>query len=214
MEGWAAAEAFVADPGAWAEPALAAPLIAPGLSADTARRLLASPRLAGRASRLLADRLGWGEAAALEPPDLALVCASGAALRALAVCAGAVWHVRRLRSLVLGTDIALLVSRLGEATRGTALRHAALAPEAGGDSPATDDAAALADDVERDGMRCVAAWIDVLPDWAAARMRLKWQGGSESPVDAQGLDAQGLVAEPRGAAVRIVRALAAEVPAA
>ncbi len=209
MEDWAAAEAFVADPGAWAEPALAAPLIAPGLSADTARRLLVSPRLAGRASRLLADRLGWGDAAALEPADLALASASGAALQAVALCAGAVWHVRRLRSLVLGTDIALLVTRLGEATRATALRHAALAPEAGGDSSATDDAAALADDVERDGMRCVAAWIDALPDWAAARMRLKWQGGSESPVDAQGLDA-----EARGAAVRIVRALAAEALAA
>jgi hypothetical protein len=201
-----AAEAFVADPGSWADPARVAPLIAPGLRAETAQQLLASPRLAGRASALLADRLGCGDSTALEPVDLALACAPGAVLEAVALRAGAVWHARRVRALVLGADIALLCTRLGEATRNSALRHAVLAPieTNSSDTAPADDADGLADDIARDGARCMSAWIDALPDWAASRVRLKFPGATEptSSVDRH------------ASAVRIVRTLAAEELAA
>ena len=204
-----AAEEFVTDPGAWADPALVAPLIAPGLRTETARHLLTSPRLAGRASRWLADRLGHGEAAALEPVDRALASASVAVLAAVALRAGAVWHARRVRALVLGTDIALLCTRLGEAARNAALRHAGpdhpgLPPVAANspdiDGSAADDAGALADEIARDGARCISAWIDALPDWAASRVRLKFPAGSDWPASI----------DLRARAVRIVRTLAAE----
>ena len=83
--------------------------------------------------------------------------------------------------------------------RSAALLHAELTPDADHNSPA-GDAATLAEDIERDGTRCMAAWIDALPDWAAARMRLKWLG---KPVH-QAWTRQ------REAAVRIVRAVAQE----
>jgi hypothetical protein len=197
-------EAFVADPGSWADPALAAPLIAPGLRAETAQRLLASPRLARRASRLLADRLGCGDAATLEPVDLALASAPRAVLEAVALRAGAVWHARRVRAIVLGADIALLCTRLGDATRNAALRHGALAPLKGNspdiDGAGGNGAGGLPDDILRDGTHCLSAWIDALPDWVASRVRLKFQTG---PVltGSTGRHAS---------AVRIVRTLAAE----
>jgi hypothetical protein len=203
-----AAEAFVGDPGVWADPGLAAQLIASGIASglrpETAQRLLTSPRLAGRPSRWLAEHLGGGDPAALEPVDLALASASGAVFESVALCAGAVWHAQRVRALMLGADIALLRARFGDATRNAALRYAALAPDDGrssGSGPGVgDDAGALADAIERDGARCISAWIDVLPGWAAARVRLKWAGTMELPAGTDG----------PASAVRIVRTLAAE----
>jgi hypothetical protein len=190
--------AFLHDPGAWADPAGAAPLIVPGLQTETARRLLHSPRLAVRASQLLAARLGDGDSRALDPDDSALATAPADALEAIAFSAGAVWHARRVRAVVLGADIAALCHRCGEAAREAALRHAHLAP---------DDAAALGAqsgeleaDIAHDGRRCVAAWIATLPAWAAARVRLKWRAPPLPPLPEAG----------KAPAVRIVRTLAAE----
>jgi len=194
--------AFLHDPGAWADPAGAAALIVPGLQTETARRLLHSPRLAVRASQLLAARLGDGNSEALDPLDGALAAAPADALEAMAFSAGAVWHARRVRAVVLGADIAALCHRCGEAAREAALRHAGLAP---------DHAAALGGqldeleaDIAHDGRRCVAAWIDTLPAWAAARVRLKWRAPPLPPLPDAG----------KAPAVRIVRTLAAETCAA
>jgi hypothetical protein len=195
-----AAQAFITDPGAWADPRLAAPLIAPGLRPETAQRLFASPRLARRASRWLADAVGCGDPAALEPVDLALASASVTLLDSVALCAGAVWHAQRVRALVLGSDISLLCGRLGDATRNAALRHAPPALDGSHPSGRDDDAAALADAVERDGTRCMSAWLDALPHWARSRVCLKWPGVRELPAGANG----------PASAVRIVRALASE----
>jgi hypothetical protein len=201
-----ATQAFVSDPASWADPALAAPLFAPGLRAETARRLFATPRFAGRASASLADRLGRGDATTLHPLDLALAAAPGAVLDAVARHAGAIWHARQIRALVLGADIAQFCARLGEATRTAALRHAALAPDAGNaadidaDAATTEQAGALADAIERDGVHCLATWIDSLPEWAAARVRLKIPPAS----------AWSISGDARATAMRIVRTLAAE----
>jgi hypothetical protein len=194
---------FVDNPGSWADPNQAAPIIAPGLRTETIQRLLTSPRLAERASQLLAERLGAGDPATLEPADRALASSAAATLETVALAAGAVWHAQRVRALVLGADIALLCARFGDGTRDAALRHAALAPDdrhLAAPNDTTDGAEALADDIQRDGVRCMAAWIDTLPGWAAARIRLKWPP-TNTPLD----DAA------RACAVPIVRAVAAEM---
>ena len=156
----------------WALPEVTAPLIATGLQADTARRLLRSPRLSGRASALLAARLGRGEPDILVEADRRLVLASPHTLDRVAILAGTVWHAPRVRALVLAQDIEMFVAALGEDARDAALRHAALAPAptAGGVIP-TDGLEAA---IRGDGAACLSAWIDVLPDWASSRMRLRW----------------------------------------
>jgi len=192
-------DAFMTDPGAWADPAAAAAYFAPGLAAPTVRRLLGSPRLGARASTHLAACLGYSDGTALPPGELSLARAAPSVLRSVALGAGAVWHARRVRALVLGADITRLSDQIGEATRDLALRHVDLAPDpAVAESP---DPATLADDIVRDGGACLGAWIAALPDWAAARVRLKWR--DDGPPRPAGLD--------HDAAVRIVRVLAAEL---
>lgn len=190
--------AFLHDPGAWADPAGAAALIVPGLQPETARRLLHSPRLAARASQLLAARLGEGSSPPLDLIDDALATAPADILEAMTFSAGAVWHARRVRAVVLGAEIAALCHRCGEAARVAALRHVALAPENA--IAASGETGDLEADIVHDGRRCVAAWIDTLPRWAAARMRLKWRAPPLPPLPVAG----------RAHAVRIVRTLAAE----
>ncbi len=190
--------AFMHDPGAWADSAGAAALIAPGLQAETARRLLRSPRLAARASELLAARLGDGDPQTLDPVDGALATAPADTLEAIAFSAGAVWHARRVRAVVLGADIAALCHRCGEAAREAGLRHAELAPDDATD--AGGQSGDLGSDIAHDGRRCIAAWIDALPRWAAARMRLKWDVRPMAP----------LPQASQARAVQIIRALAAE----
>lgn len=194
------AATFLGDPGAWADPACVAPLIAPGLRTDTARQLLSSPRVGARVSRWLAETLGDGDLAALSPVDQALVLAPAMTLETVALCAGAVWHAPGVRALVLGADIAVLRERLGDAVRQVALRHAALAwaPVQPG---AAEDANTLADEIVGDGAACLAAWMESLPDWASARVRLKRPAEGPLPEDA----------EARRRAVLIVHTVAAEL---
>ncbi len=163
-------DSFVDDPGAWADPVSAAPLIASGLMTETARRLLRSPRTATRASHVLAQQLGRGDPGALDPADAILLSADTARLDGIAVCVGCVWHGQRVRALISNADIAALNVRFGTRAREAALRHTHFATGSQGES---ND---LHADILRDGMRCIAAWINALPDWAAGRMRLKWAG--------------------------------------
>lgn len=166
MSGARSMAAFMGDPGAWADPAQVAPLIVPGLAAETAARLMASPRTGRRASALLAAGLGTGDVLALPAADAALVLSSPETLLSLATAAGAVWHAQRVRALVMAADIAAFVARFGQAARDAAMRHAP--------PPGVADAAgaSLAADVSADAARCIQAWIATLPPWAATRMRL------------------------------------------
>ncbi len=163
--------AFLDEIARWALPEAAASLVAAGLQAGTAHRLLRSPRLSGRASALLAARLGRGEPGTLGEADRRLVLASAEALDRVALLAGAVWHSPRVRALVRAHDIEAFVAALGEDARDAALRHAALAPVADGAIPADGLEAAI----RRDGAECLSAWIDALPGWASGRMQLRWR---------------------------------------
>lgn len=191
----------------WALPEAAAPLIAAGLQATTARRLLRSQHLSGRASALLAARLGRGEPDTLAEADRRLVLASPRTLDRVAVLAGAVWHAPRVRALVLAQDVETFVAALGEDARDAALRHAALAPAptAGGVISADGLEAAI----RGDGAACLSAWIDSLPGWASGRMRLRWTG-LDAAADRRPNEAADRFADDpslRARAVGIVRAV-------
>lgn len=193
------ADAFLTDPCAWADPGRAAALLAPGLQGATVRRLMESPRMAARASKLLGDRLGQGSLDALDPVDRALALASAGSLRAVAAEAGAVWHAARVRTLLRAGEIAALAALHGPGIRAAALRHAALSPTLGtaaGGTAASDD---LGEAIARDGARCLAAWIAALPAWAGDRVRLKWPDDAAPPEDTA----------LRTQAVAVVRAVAA-----
>lgn len=165
--------AFSDDIAAWAQPAVVAPLVSPGLSAATAERLMRSPRLAARVSSLLADRLGRAEPGTLAAGDARLALASAETLARIVPCAGAVWHAAQVRALVRAQDVDAFVAALGQEARPAALSWPQLAPPGVATVPADGLEAAI----RRAGAACVAAWVDSLPGWAARRLRLGWATG-------------------------------------
>lgn len=174
-----APERFLDAPAAWADPALAANTLSPGLLANTASLLLHDHRFAPRATAILADRLGRGDLATLAESDRGLVLAGPAALSQAASLAGAVWHGARVRALVLAGDLAALQARHGAQARSSAMQHRTL-------SPATAGTGNLLDDIAEDGVRCVCDWIALLPKWAGARVRLVWAPRTGAAEPARG----------------------------
>ena len=142
--------------------------LAPGLAPATAERLLASPRFGAQARRWAAE--GAEDALHALSFDDRLLAESGPdGLRRAAVLAGAAWHARRVRGLILARDLQSFIDRHGPAARAFALRHAALAPP-GEDAEAAERP--LADAVAADGRACLSAWLDALPPAAAGAVRL------------------------------------------
>jgi len=183
--------AFLDDPLSSALPARVAPLLAPGLRPATAARLIAAPALAAPLSRWLAEQLGRGDLATLEAADRGLALATADVLAAVALRAGAVWHAAAVCRLVHGPALAAFLEACGAEARAAAIRHRNLA---------MPDAAVVADlphAVQHDGAAALAAWLAVLPDWAASRVRLRWAGDVPPPA-----------APGDRRAVAIVRALA------
>lgn len=78
----------------------------------------------------------------------------------LARLAGAAWHGNALKHLIAGKTVAELVRRIGPRARAFGLRNAALAVPA---EPAAADGAALAELIERDGLRCLGAFLLRVP---------------------------------------------------
>ena len=149
-------------------PSRLAARLAPGLAAATAARLLASPRL-GAQVRRWATNGSEGALHALAFDDRLLAESGPDGLRRAAALAGAIWHGRRVRGLILARDLQTFIETHGPDARALALRHAALAP------PAEDAGSAelpLVDAVALDGRACLAAWLDALPPPAAAAARL------------------------------------------
>jgi hypothetical protein len=157
--------AFRDAPARYADPALVAALIAPGVRAQTAQNLLSAPRTAARAAALLAAMLPEPGPDDLDPLDARLVTADPVSLDAVTLAAGAVWHGRRVSALLRGADIAALETACGPAARPASLRHAP-------PSAAIQETADLLADIRRDAASCLAAWVASLPAWAAARIRL------------------------------------------
>lgn len=142
--------------------------LAPDLATATAERLLASPRLGAQARRwVMAEAEDAVHALAFDDRLLAESGSDG--LRRAAVLAGAVWHARWVRGLILARDLQAFIDRHGPVARTFALRHAALAPPGEDAGPVERP---LADAVAADGRACLSAWLDALPPPAAAAIRL------------------------------------------
>lgn len=142
--------------------------LAPDLAPATAERLLASPRLGAQARRWAME--GAEDALHALAFDDRLLAESGPdGLRRAAVLAGAIWHARRVRGLILARDLQAFIDWHGPAARAFALSHAALAPP---DEDAEAAGRPLADAVAADGRACLSAWLDALPPAAAAAVRL------------------------------------------
>jgi hypothetical protein len=165
MSGAQTVLAFRDAPASYADPALVAALIAPGLRAQTAKALLSTPRTATRAAALLAAILPDAGPKSLDPLDARLITADPASLDAVSLAAGAVWHGKRVRALLRGADIAALEAACGPAARRAALRH-------GPPGETIQEGPDLLADIRRDAATCLAAWVASLPAWAASRMRL------------------------------------------
>lgn len=149
-------------------PSRLAARLAPGLAAVTAERLLASPSLGARVRRWAAE--GTEDAVhALAFDDRMLAEGGAAGLRRAAMLAGAVWHARRVRGLMLARDLQAFIDQYGPAAREAALRHAALSPDAEDGGPVQPP---LIEAVAMDGRACLSAWLDTLPPPAAAAIRL------------------------------------------
>ena len=153
-----------------------AALLAPGLPGAVAERLLLSPRLGPRA-RQWALRDADGTAASLPDEDRGLALATSHRVRQAAVLAGAVWHADRVRGLVMARDLQAFIEAYGPEARSAALQHAALAP-AGVDADLP-----LLDAVLADGRKCLAAWLDALPEAASAMVRLRLPLDAEQPPE-------------------------------
>ncbi|HET6468610.1 MAG TPA: SctK family type III secretion system sorting platform protein [Geminicoccaceae bacterium] len=170
-------------PLAYADPTRVAAL-ASELPPSVWQRLRATPRVAGRLSRLLLEQHGlageaWWDFTA---PLRRLALLDGAELLRLARYAGALLHTEAIRR-VIGREVLLLLRRqLGEEGYAFALKRApfiAVAPA----RPAPTDLPAA---IDRDGQSCLAAWLGAEPRAVAERVRLKFPpaGALDAPEPA------------------------------
>lgn len=165
-------------PAAYCHPERIAGLLPEGLAAGLRDRLAASSRLRLRLSALLERRFALPSLAAVDlaTPEARFALLEGETLQGGLRRAGAIWHARSLRRIILAETLRRLVQRLGRANHRAALRFVDLAPEDNErdgidlESPDIDGLMAL---IERDGLIAVNAWCRHQPAALAARLRLK-----------------------------------------
>lgn len=151
------------------------------LSDATRARLIATPRLAPRLLGLVARHEGlmpWQDEL-IDPQARWLMRLDQAGLRYAGLAAGALWHARSLRAMIMAKPRAQLLEALGEAVYGFAVAHVELAAEEG----VIAEPEALLDAIGRDGTRCLAAWGEVLPAPAAPWFRLKLPEDAPPPEE-------------------------------
>lgn len=179
------------DPIAVAHPERLSARLDPRLGAALIERLRACPRLRPRLARVLVapppldgEETGEGAGALAErltecdPEELARL-------------AGAVWHANALKLVISGKAVAELVQRIGPHARAFGLRNAALAVA---EEAVATEPAELAQAIERDGLRCLGAWLARVP--AETRARLLLRLPPASPAELVDGDAAGLVRAP------------------
>ncbi|WP_153020358.1 hypothetical protein [Paramesorhizobium deserti] len=137
-----------------------------------AEQLAASPRIAKRLERLVADHHGLpafpGEMA-VDDGDLRLMRMSSDEFQEFAWSAGAIYWAHVLSGEIRANAVAALKEIVGEATFTLALAHRDLA----GGEPKPDDPEALREHVQRDGDACLASWYASMPPALHAWLRLK-----------------------------------------
>jgi len=163
------------------DPGRVAASLALPVSAATRSRLLATPRLAPRLLGLIAahDGLTPWQDELIDPAQRWLMRLDQAGLRHAGLAAGALWHARSVRAMIMARPRTQLVEALGEAIYGLAVAHVELAAE---ESVIAEPETLLAA-IERDGIRCLAAWSEVLPAPAVPWFRLKLPEDAPPPEE-------------------------------
>lgn len=161
---------FNLEPACYADPDRLAVLWPDGLSGAHWGRLLGAPRLAGRLSRHLLDRLGLGQDACWDfaPPRRRLALLPAAEITRIARFAGCFLAARAIAKVIARDAVAELRRQLGDDAYVFAVKRASFMapPESGG--PGLDAAA-----IERDGFACLGHWLAGEPPALALRLRLK-----------------------------------------
>lgn len=165
-------QAFMDEPAAYAEPLRLAACFDGAIGEAACVKLLATPRLQTRLSKLLAEhhRLpGPEDASEIEDADRAVALASAEALWEIALRAGAIYWANSFAGIIDGQKTAALHAALGEELCAFAVANRDLAIGAQPLPPAGD----IRERVASDGWQCLAAWFDAVPASVAARVRLK-----------------------------------------
>lgn len=168
--------------GAYCHPDRIAKLLPESLPNGFRDRLQGSKRLRGRLSERLAERFALKpcDMDDLTTPEGRFAALEGESLQKALRRAGAIWHARSIRKIILAERLRVLVEWLGRDNHRAALRFIDLSPEdalpASGDTGADDetpDLQTLMGRIERDGLITVNAWCRHQPAALAARLRLK-----------------------------------------
>jgi len=139
---------------------------------SAAGQLAASPRIAGRLERLVADHYGlpaFPDQMAMDDGDLRLMLMTQDELQEFAWSAGAVYWAHVLSGEIRASAVAALKAIVGEAAFALALAHRDLA----GDEPRPDDPEELRTLIQRDGDACLASWHASMPPALQAWLQLK-----------------------------------------
>lgn len=168
-------------PAAYCHPDRIATLLPDGLPVGFRDRLMGSTRLRLRLSSLLARRFRLAPCCAgdLDTPEGRFAQLEGEDLKSALLLAGAIWHARRIRKIILAEPLRHLIERLGRHNHRAALRFIDLAADDDAESAAGDDESALPNvetllgRIERDGLLAVNAWCHHQPAALAGRLRLK-----------------------------------------
>lgn len=161
---------FNLQPAGYADPERLAALWPDRLDAGQWRRLLAAPRLAGRLSRHLLERLGLeGESCwDFAPRRRRLALLPAGELTRIARFAGCFLHARAIARVIARGAVQELRQRLGDDAYLFAVKRATfLAPPETAQGPVEPAA------IEHGGFACLGHWLAGEPAAVAARLRLK-----------------------------------------
>ncbi|MEM8948508.1 MAG: SctK family type III secretion system sorting platform protein [Pseudomonadota bacterium] len=169
-------------PGVYCHPERIASLLPEGLPIGFRDRLIGSKRLRVRLSALLARRFRLAPCCAgdLDTPEGRLAQLEGEPLQNAIQQAGAIWHAKTIRKIILSEQLRRLIELLGRDNHRAALRFIDLAADDdgtrgpfGGDDQPPLDVEKLLGRIERDGLVAVNAWCRHQPASIAGRLKLK-----------------------------------------
>jgi hypothetical protein len=160
----------------------------PMLPAEAWRRLLATPRLSARLSARILGRYGLAgrELWDFEPRRRRLALLDVGMLRQIAVRAGALLHSAAIRRVVMREGVMAVRGLLGEEGHAFALKRAPFLPLPVRLPEPADPASVL----ERDGLSCLAAWLEREPEPLARRVRLRFPPGTAIDAPTPGLEGE------------------------
>jgi hypothetical protein len=184
-------QAFMTNPAGYTDAVRLVACFDGAISEATCERMLRSQRLHQRLSALLFDHYGLASAISREPVekvDRAIVLLSSEELEELVLRSGAIYWAGRIAAVIDGREAAALQAALGADLCAFAVASRDLA----GPMQSFEAAEDIHERVYADGLCCLSAWCQTMPDETAMRVRLKLMphdiidGAAVSPFDEVG----------------------------